>query len=940
MKIQITKSPNQKDLGGVIQTKGSNFSNGLTIIGAGGTHEQNENQGVQIGTDNQGVPNLVEEGEVIYDDYVFSNRLTVPNYRKQYKKKSEAPYEVQVLWNYSGNTFADTAKKIEKNSGIKDRPNDKIARDGMKAALEVTAGVQEKEREKEKLREMQETIDNMSPEEFAAMQQQQEMQQAAQQQAEQQAVEQMQQQPTEEELAMLQQQQVAQEQTAQQQAMQQGQPMAAYGGKLFEFGGTLADFDKELANRGLTRNDYFKYLLANGDIDEVQYGFYTSPSITDMSLTESNFNKDLAEQYLNSLKSPAVTGPLADVIKKEGLTDEKWNKLSDKQKRGYINQYKDKLGKQERKTFETNLNNYNQQQAYIKQVQDYRTTQGNSNLTLDDIKDLTYEQKVKLGKAMNKDFDTSKYNTPNKQKEIDNDLVQLSKSNNLTLGKLNEMLAPSTSYEDWQIVDPETAWKDTKEYDWSNPLYGGAHDVVQGNAADKWEARKWGDENGFTVGKTPYANMKEYELSDAYLKPRYELAKSAAAADEEGKKLWNSYVTDRLNSNYKYDPNILFGKDYTNHLQGKDEEEGYQNFKKYITDNYDKLNKTSGFFDQIAGQLHGTYALKKNRELYQMENNKGTYLTPEENWQNNYELVNTETKDGTTTYTLRPKAGLMFTRATMGMPEGIQYDDKTGQYKSTVETEGNDTFPKASTWPYLAGIGLQGASLLYNWLTPADYSNASAMIKAAQSAGVYNPIEFRPIGNYLSYKPLDIWYEQNRLNANARATDRAILNSGANQGSKAAALLASGYNNQLASGNLFRQALEYNDALRKQVGEFNKDTDKFNSEGFLKADMANQDAATRARGYQLEGLKSGYAMMQDIDAAKANAISAGISGLANLAMAYGQNKWNNDVLGWKLQHNQYPVSQLEGYKYDPYTGKPVLASKGGKLKKRHRGLGF
>jgi hypothetical protein len=51
---------------------------------------------------------------------------------------------------------------------------------------------------------------------------------------------------------------------------------------------------------------------------------------------------------------------------------------------------------------------------------------------------------------------------------------------------------------------------------------------------------------------------------------------------------------------------------------------------------------------------------------------------------------------------------------------------------------------------------------------------------------------------------LDIWYEQNRLNANARATDRAILNSGANQGSKAAALLASGYNNQLASGNLFR----------------------------------------------------------------------------------------------------------------------------------------
>ena len=249
-------------------------------------------------------------------------------------------------------------------------------------------------------------------------------------------------------------------------------------------------------------------------------------------------------------------------------------------------------------------------------------------------------------------------------------------------------------------------------------------------------------------------------------------------------------------------------------------------------------------------------------------------------------------------------------------------------------------FPKPSSWPFALAAGLQLGSLGYNILKPADYSNADALLNASKDAGLYKPVEFRPIGNYLPYKPLDIWYEQNRLNANARATDRAILNSGANQGSKAAALLASGYNNQLASGNLFRQALEYNDALRKQVTDFNRGTDMFNSEGLLKAGMANQDAATRAAGYTLEGKKAAYAMRQAIDDAKANAINVGLSGLANLAMAYGQNKWNQDVLGWKLRHNQYPISQLEGYKYDPYTGKPVLASKGGKLKKRHRGLGF
>jgi len=51
--------------------------------------------------------------------------------------------------------------------------------------------------------------------------------------------------------------------------------------------------------------------------------------------------------------------------------------------------------------------------------------------------------------------------------------------------------------------------------------------------------------------------------------------------------------------------------------------------------------------------------------------------------------------------------------------------------------------------------------------------------------------------------------------------------------------------------------------------------------------MSNQDAETRAGGYQLEGLKSGYAMRQAIDDAKASAISNGIKGLTDLAFTYG-----------------------------------------------------
>ena len=61
--------------GGTLFSNGADFSNGVTYINNGGTHEANSMNGVPFGMDNSGNPNLVEEGEVIYDDYVYSNRL-------------------------------------------------------------------------------------------------------------------------------------------------------------------------------------------------------------------------------------------------------------------------------------------------------------------------------------------------------------------------------------------------------------------------------------------------------------------------------------------------------------------------------------------------------------------------------------------------------------------------------------------------------------------------------------------------------------------------------------------------------------------------------------------------------------------------------------------------------------------------------------------------
>lgn len=114
--------------GGDLNTNGGEFSNGVSVVGNGGTHEQNPNNGVQVGVDRNGVPNLVEEGEVIYNDFVFSNRIPLPEeLRKKYKLK--------------GKTFANAAKALQKES--QERPNDPISQRGLKRSMERLAAAQE-----------------------------------------------------------------------------------------------------------------------------------------------------------------------------------------------------------------------------------------------------------------------------------------------------------------------------------------------------------------------------------------------------------------------------------------------------------------------------------------------------------------------------------------------------------------------------------------------------------------------------------------------------------------------------------------------------------------------------------------------------------------------------------------------------------------------------
>lgn len=114
--------------GGWLNSQGGDFTNGVTYVDNGGTHEENPFEGVQMGIDNEGIPNLVEEGEVVYNDYVFSNRMKVP---KDVKKKLKT----------KGDTFAEAAKELSKES--EERPNDPISKNGLDAFMSALSESQE-----------------------------------------------------------------------------------------------------------------------------------------------------------------------------------------------------------------------------------------------------------------------------------------------------------------------------------------------------------------------------------------------------------------------------------------------------------------------------------------------------------------------------------------------------------------------------------------------------------------------------------------------------------------------------------------------------------------------------------------------------------------------------------------------------------------------------
>ena len=144
--------------GNMYNTHGGYYAPNVTKIESGGTHEQNPFGGVQLGVDPMGIPNLVEEGEIVYDDYVFSDRLkpTVSELR-----------EFGIPEKYEGKTFAYIADKLSDEA--KERINDPISNNGMGVMYDRLIAMQDEHKQKKEMADLKRMLKKLGPNEQQAV---------------------------------------------------------------------------------------------------------------------------------------------------------------------------------------------------------------------------------------------------------------------------------------------------------------------------------------------------------------------------------------------------------------------------------------------------------------------------------------------------------------------------------------------------------------------------------------------------------------------------------------------------------------------------------------------------------------------------------------------------------------------------------------------------
>lgn len=402
-------------------------------------------------------------------------------------------------------------------------------------------------------------------------------------------------------------------------------------------------------------------------------------------------------------------------------------------------------------------------------------------------------------------------------------------------------------------VNPSLAYVLGKGYDFGANTYNSTgYDLDAFNKAlgNYTKSRTKGNTAGnyaidkeFGIGD--YKTIKDYEASDPYKAYTNAMLNIANAAQGQKFNL-NKGVLENVDGSTFSPENLQFLNTLYNTAQGTstfDKGDPVPLFTANDDGTYSIANDASDIINRLRYDgkggifhLNPNLANRGNQVVNYVQNADGSIEkilgdVPAE-WKkaNTYSWA-TPTEDITNNFYTRPEA-----------PTDTTGDATKDKVTELAEEEVAKHRPE---WMRYAGL-LGPAAGLGLWAAGVGKPNTAGLDKAFEYASQANgKADYRPIGNYLRYRPLDVWAEQNRMNAQSNATNRAIINNNSTTGSKMAGLLANGYTGQLGSANLYRSALEYNDAKRKEAAEFNRTTDMFNAQAYNDTSKTNAELKNR-----------------------------------------------------------------------------------------------
>lgn len=846
-------------LGGDVQTHGADFTNGVTHIDAGGSHEENPNEGVQVGVDPQGTPNLVEEGETIYNDYVYSKRIyadggALRQFHISPKRKI---------------TYADLAKRLQKEA--EERPNDPISQAALKSQMADLAEHQERQKVEMQAEEAKAAFENLSPEEQVALMQQAEAQeqQAAEEEAAMQeqamAEQQMQGQPSEEE--MMQQQMMAQQGGM---PSQMGQPevISAYGGPINRFDNGGSKYDMEALIKAITKYQKGKFNLGkyknikdyeNSDeykafTKEVLDYINSNPSFTTVNAIEDP-RQQMLVRYLNELSgrgNDRLFGRAEDgSYKFLPSAAETYQRLREDGRAGIYHLNPALIAEAAANASTT---------PTVASTANTPTTAAAAVAPVASATTITDAQRDNIRNSILKSLgistvgDLQKWAKDNKVSDFDDydkidwGNIRSNKSFMDALAKSNSDLAHviNTGGYDFGIYQPtatDNGIQSINRGNWNTSgskksgLVPGLIKGWEGSTDAMWQEVKDKIKPDMSLEDVEklMKNTEAYKKTTEWLKssPDNMLAYLQAIEDsgdaapesarrhymfdekgnprnwvekgEDGKLRWKEGYTPKYEDIFGVVRNTYPGSYWHTHSAA---------MRNPVTVNY--VQKEDGSWDKVIGDVGNDWEKVNSYSWYgKDDNNDYTY--------NYYKNPNVKAAD-----------------ATKKEEEKKWQDDY-----DVLPIHRNDKLRYAGLFGPAVGLGLMAAGV-----GRPDASGLDAAVNAYSNRGSYLP-SVRYTDGYYAYRPENPFIGDIAADNASAGTARAITNTTAPYGAQQASLLANAYNDQLARGTRIAQGRQYNNQERLQALNAYKNTDQFNAQAFnanegVRAQILNQDRQTLA----------------------------------------------------------------------------------------------